>query len=281
MDKFVNSENDAVATVLDREEVASPLPFPEVAKRDLEAALQLLTERAMYLTGASGAAVILREGEDFLCRASIGNSPHVTGDNAAKSDLIDECLRTLQIVQGCNSSQERGPSSSMVLPFVREDELIGLLELTAERVAFDEQDIAAVSHLSELILTALEQADACKQAMTEIEDVSADPQPVEPVVAVEKEPTQTAEIENAPPIPPEPVALNIGRCNACGFPISPGRSFCLDCEAAGHAAGNIATPAFAALDGTSGETWWQAHSYTVGTMLVALLTVVLLILKLR
>ena len=281
MDKFANSGNDAVAAVLDREEAAPLLPFSEAAERDLKVALQLLTERAMFLTGASGAAVILREGKDLVCHASIGNSPQIAGEAAAKSDLIDECLRSLQIVQGCNSSPNQHSSSSMVLPFVREGELIGLLELTADRVAFDEQDIAAVSHLSDLVLTALEQTDACKQAMTEIADVPADPQPVEPEVAVEKEITPIAEIENEPPPPPEPLPLNIGRCNACGFPISPGRSFCLDCEAAGYAAGNIAAPAFAAIDGTAGETWWQAHSYTVGTLLVAALTVVLLILKLR
>ena len=175
MDKFVNSVSDTAATVLVCEEDTSPPPFTEVAERDLEVALQLLTERAMYLTGASGAAVILREDKDYVCHASTGNSSHVTGQTAAKSDLIDECLRTLQIVQGCNSSQERHASSSIVLPFVREDELIGLLELTADRVAFDEQDIAAVGHLSELILTALEQADANKHAMTEIATVPVDP----------------------------------------------------------------------------------------------------------
>jgi len=281
MDKFVNSENDAVATVLDREEAATPLPFSEVAERDLKVALQLLTERAMFLTGASGAAVVLREGKDFVCHASIGNSPHIAGESGAKSDLIDECLRTLQIVQGCNSSPDQHASSSMVLPFVREGELVGLLELTADRLAFDEQDIAAVSHLSELILTALEQADACKQAMTEIARSPVDAEPLEPVLVAEQENIPTAEVESEPPTPAEPMPLNVARCNACGFPISPGRSFCLDCEAAGHITANMATPAFAALDGTPGETWWQAHSYTVGTMLVALLTVVLLILKLR
>src|SRR5207247_3241450 len=46
----------------------------EMAQRDLNAALQLLAERAQYITGASGAAIALREDEGRLCRASAGRS---------------------------------------------------------------------------------------------------------------------------------------------------------------------------------------------------------------
>src|SRR3974390_1115324 len=46
----------------------------EMAQRDLDAALQLLADRAQYITGASGAAIALRRGgkNDMLCRASTG-----------------------------------------------------------------------------------------------------------------------------------------------------------------------------------------------------------------
>src|SRR5712671_3869853 len=46
----------------------------EMAQRDLDAALQLLAERAQYITGASGAAIALREGENMVCCASAGPS---------------------------------------------------------------------------------------------------------------------------------------------------------------------------------------------------------------
>src|SRR5579863_2288639 len=52
----------------------------EMAQRDLDAALQLLADRAHYITGASGAAIALRRGEhrDLLCRASAGsNAPQL------------------------------------------------------------------------------------------------------------------------------------------------------------------------------------------------------------
>ena len=43
----------------------------EMAYSDLDAALQLLAERAQYITGANGAAIALRRGQhnDMLCRA--------------------------------------------------------------------------------------------------------------------------------------------------------------------------------------------------------------------
>jgi hypothetical protein len=49
----------------------------EMAHSDLDAALQLLAERAQYITGASGVAIALRRGEhnDMLCRASAGSMP--------------------------------------------------------------------------------------------------------------------------------------------------------------------------------------------------------------
>ena len=52
----------------------------KMAQLDLDAALQLLAERAQYITGASGAAIALRRGEhsDMLCRASAGsNAPEL------------------------------------------------------------------------------------------------------------------------------------------------------------------------------------------------------------
>src|ERR1700722_15757977 len=64
-----------------------PLRFPDddskslaaIAARDLEAALQLLTERAQYVTGASGAAIALLDAGEMVCRASAGPSAPEVG----------------------------------------------------------------------------------------------------------------------------------------------------------------------------------------------------------
>src|SRR5690348_1558671 len=51
----------------------------EMAQRDLTATLQLLTERAQYITGATGAAIALKDGEQMVCRASAGSSAPEVG----------------------------------------------------------------------------------------------------------------------------------------------------------------------------------------------------------
>src|ERR1700726_4130568 len=50
-----------------------------MAQRDLTAALQLLAERAQYITGATGAAIALSDHEEMVCRASAGPSAPEVG----------------------------------------------------------------------------------------------------------------------------------------------------------------------------------------------------------
>ena len=46
---------------------------------ELNTALQLLVERAQYITGATGTALALPEGDEMVCRASAGSSAPVVG----------------------------------------------------------------------------------------------------------------------------------------------------------------------------------------------------------
>src|SRR6202021_1515984 len=72
----------------------------EMAQRDLTAALQLLAERAQYITGASGAAVALRVGDEMICRASAGSSaPELGAHLQVDSGLSGESVRTKQILR--------------------------------------------------------------------------------------------------------------------------------------------------------------------------------------
>src|SRR5271167_2403837 len=68
----------------------------DMAYSDLDAALQLLAERAQYITGASGAAIALRRGQhnDMLCRASIGdNAPELGALLSMEYGLSGESVR--------------------------------------------------------------------------------------------------------------------------------------------------------------------------------------------
>src|SRR5581483_9797429 len=78
-----------------------------MAQRDLDAALQLLAQRAQYITAASGAAVALREQGEMICRASAGTSAPGLGTHLqTDSGLSGESVRTRQILRCDNSDTD-------------------------------------------------------------------------------------------------------------------------------------------------------------------------------
>jgi len=289
----------------------------EMAQRDLEAALQLLAERAQYITGASGAAIALLEGDEMICRASAGPSaPELGAEVQMKSGLTGESVRTRQVLR-CDdaetdsrvnreSCRALGIKSVMVVPLIHEQKVIGVFELLADRPnAFEERDITALEHLAEMVQTGLEHADAAKRALREIadkNDQAEPPKPSEPAPA-EIEKGASADVASSPaseprdktalkPDRPEPVQGpeldKIRKCEACGFPVSEGRTLCLDCETARNSGDSPAplassqVPAFLSQFGTPRKQGWLgSHIYTIGTVLIAVLTVVLLVLRLR
>jgi putative methionine-R-sulfoxide reductase with GAF domain len=289
----------------------------EMAQRDLEAALQLLAERAQYITGASGAAIALLDNTEMICRASAGPSaPELGAEVQVKSGLTGESVRTRQVLR-CDdaeidprvnreSCRALGIRSVMVVPLIREQEVIGVFELLADRAnAFEERDVTALERLAEMVQTGLEHADAAKRALQEIaekndqavaqqkqsESASAEGKGTSPAVAstqsVANEITKAPEAGQSEPV--RPLELDkIRKCEACGFPVSEGRTLCLDCEAArisGASPQPLAggqTPAFLfQLEKQKKQSWLGAHIYTIGTVLIAVLTVVLLVLRLR
>jgi len=151
-----------------------------MAERDLEAALQLLAERAQYITGASGAAIALREHGEMICRASAGPSAPALGATLqVNSGLSGESVRTRRTLR-CDdaATDERvnrescrvlGIASVVVMPLVREGEVNGVFELLSGRpCAFQERDLAALERLGEMIQTAVEHAEAARRAEREL-----------------------------------------------------------------------------------------------------------------
>jgi putative methionine-R-sulfoxide reductase with GAF domain len=276
----------------------------ECARRDLEAALQLLAERAHYLTGASGTSIALREDGEMVCRASAGQAaPEVGAEIEIDSGLIAETVRTRQVIR-CDdadgdprvnreSCQELGVKSVIVMPLLREEEVIGLFEIVADRAsAFEERDVAALTRLVEMALTALEHADAAQRSLPEMFE-SQDGEALSEVVPEAAEPVQPMRVDqevSSPVVeqsaPASAEFARIGSCQSCGFPVSQGRTLCVDCEQAGRSTGNKPTSGDALAFSHSNalgheESWWQAHSYTLGALFIAALTVALLALKMR
>ena len=274
---------------------------------ELDSALQLLVERAQYITGATGTALALPQGEEMVCRASAGSSaPAVGARLQVRSGLTGESIARRQLLRCDNAETDPrvnletcralGIASIVVLPLLRRSgEVRGLFELFSDHpYAFEERDLIALERMADLTLTALDLAEQRqnfapalaprREPETPVEppaaggaqqvaaiptDIPTTPEFVEPTVlpvestavlaeppVVRAEPTvfpaeppvipaEPAVLPAAPPVDlaPEPVPvpqlepasvpeamLRVQKCASCGFPVSEGRTLCLDCE---------------------------------------------------
>ncbi len=336
------SSGAAAAAAMAPDKQSSPIQFPGEdggrsltawARRDLEATLQLLADRAQYITGGSGAAIALRDGEHIICRASSGRSaPEVGSYLQVSSGLSGESVRTRKILSCDNAGMDPrvnhdscralGIASFVVMPLVREDEVVGIFEIFSSRPhAFQERDIQALERMGEMVNTALDQVQnpKFKPAFRPVEANTASvasasatniAEVLNSAMRLEKPPVATAVASPSSPqtlgpaaaanSSPAPVELAsdgtpkspaaVGTCASCGFPVSPGRAFCLDCEASvpeklGDASRANAAPAFLTDLAETGsqefgvKQWIVAHRYLLGTILVLGGTAALLLLR--
>lgn len=265
---------------------------------ELEAALQLLVERAQYITGATGAALALPQGGEMVCRASAGAcAPSVGARLQVRSGLTGESIARRQLLRCDNAETDPrvnletcralGIASIVVLPMLRRNgEVRGLFELFSDHpYAFEERDLIALERMADLTLTALDLAEqrhggipparAIKtpgagqekpaapvtlgpilQSVVQATDVAtagATQAPASPAGSAETEspaleppqikpfPTkvqastvsaanQTKEAETQSLASVPEAMRRVQKCASCGFPISEGRTICLDCE---------------------------------------------------
>ena len=193
----------------------------EMAQRDLDATLQLLVERAQYITGASGAAIALRQGETMVCCASSGASaPELGAHLQIDSGLSAESVKTRQVLH-CDdadndprvnreSCRALGIASVVVMPLARGEEVYGVFELLSGRPrAFEERDFVALNRLAEMIQTAVEHADAARRAEVELARpaVTAHVAPVEVAATPPSDVVKTDSVTPAPEVTTEPPAV--------------------------------------------------------------------------
>jgi TonB family protein len=112
----------------------------------LEIVLHEIVEQVCLTTGATGAAIVLLNGEEMMCRARSGTTVPAPGSRlAGAAGLSGECLRTHQ-VQRCDdvradpradaeASQNLGVRSVMIFPLLEGTELLGMLEIFSSRPA--------------------------------------------------------------------------------------------------------------------------------------------------
>jgi TonB family protein len=136
----------------------------------LEVVLNEIVEQACLATGATGAAIVLERGEEWVCRASAGgNAPQLGARLDTEAGLSGACVKT-RTVQRCDDAQNDpradmeacrilGVRSVIVLPLLQNGELVGVFELFSEwPSAFGERDERTLEALSLRIFRNLERA---------------------------------------------------------------------------------------------------------------------------
>jgi putative methionine-R-sulfoxide reductase with GAF domain len=294
----------------------------ELAQRDLDATLQLLAERAKYITGASGAAIALRDDGGLICRATAGPcAPELGAHLQVNSGLTGESVRTKQILRCDNAEQDArvnrescralGIASVVVVPLVRSEEVYGVFELlSGEPAAFRERDIVALQRLAEMVQTALDHADAAFRVqqgdisaapVATSRDAAASGSALDPIVRADplagsgmsfdsfvrvQSMEEFATVGSLSPEHslPTDAHRNVAKCERCGFPVSEGRTLCLDCEMAKDTTPAYFEPAGAAFLSQyaaepTGRGWLRSHLYLIGIGVMAALTAVVLLLR--
>ena len=78
-----------------------------IEETELDSALQLLVERAQYITGATGAALALPERDEMVCRASAGASaPGLGARLQVRSGLTAESIARRQLLRCDNAESD-------------------------------------------------------------------------------------------------------------------------------------------------------------------------------
>ena len=149
---------------------AGKIPAALSGELALDLVLNEIVEQACLATGASGAAIALRRGDDIVCRATCGtNAPELGARLEKSSGLSGACLRTGKI-QSCDDawnddradadlSRLLGVRSVVVYPIVGGEEFLGILEILSPLPsAFVAGDLETLEALASRVVKNVEAA---------------------------------------------------------------------------------------------------------------------------
>jgi putative methionine-R-sulfoxide reductase with GAF domain len=146
------------------------------AELDLEPAISAITERAQHLTGATGAAIALRAGDEIVCRARAGRTaPDLGVRLQTQGGISAEAVRSGEIML-CHDAERNprvdlascrrlGVRSILVSPLRHYRRTLGVFEvLSSTPGAFDERDVATMQLLSGMMVAAISRISTLKRA---------------------------------------------------------------------------------------------------------------------
>jgi putative methionine-R-sulfoxide reductase with GAF domain len=156
--------------------VAVPHPLINAGDIDLEPGISIIAEKAQALTGATGAAIALRRGNEIVCRARTGRTaPDVGVRLQTDSGLSAECVRTGEVLL-CNDAESNprvdwatcrrmGVRSILVAPLRHFRRTLGVFEvLSSTPHAFDNNDVATMQFLSGMMVAAISRLSSLQPA---------------------------------------------------------------------------------------------------------------------
>jgi transcriptional regulator with GAF, ATPase, and Fis domain len=143
---------------------------------DLEPAISAITERAQHLTGATGAAMALRSGEEIVCRARAGRTaPDLGVRLQTEGGISAEAVRSGEIML-CHDAERNprvdlascrrlGVRSILVSPLRHYRRTLGVFEvLSSSPGAFDERDVATMQLLSSMMVAAISRISSLQRS---------------------------------------------------------------------------------------------------------------------
>lgn len=180
---------------------------------DREAALQLIAERALTFTRATGAAVALSEGDAMICVASAGSDAPPLGTRLQiGSGFSGECVRTGRSLR-CDDSETDGRvdrggcralgiRSMVAVPIRLGGRVAGLLEVfSSQPYAFNANDISVLQQLTGNIASAL--GHGVQVPVPPVEKPKAPPVKTRPP-QVENRPVAETTAASKPAVKPSP-----------------------------------------------------------------------------
>ena len=140
---------------------------PNPGELDLEPGISIIAEKAQALTGATGAAIALRKGDEIICRARAGRTaPDLGVRLQTDRGLSADCVRTGEVLM-CNDAESNprvdsatcrrlGVRSILVAPLRHYRRTLGVFEvLSSTPQAFDHNDVATMQFLSGMMVAAI------------------------------------------------------------------------------------------------------------------------------
>jgi hypothetical protein len=264
----MSNENTAVMTA-----PVQPGSFlAEAAELEFQASLQLLADRACWVSGAMGGAIALKEEGVFRYQAVSGSCEAEPGAVApTEVAVVRECLAAGVVQRG---SAEEPATFALAAPIVSNGAVAGFIELKS-RQGFTDEDAESVLRIADLVSVTVEHRDAALRAEKfefkeeELDLPSLWHVPESAAQEIKKLPVK---VEVAAETNAKAVVAEVKTCGACGFPVSPGRLLCVECERKPEAA---AVPNLFRTEAE--ESWLSAHGYTIASILVSAITIAIIV----